>query len=382
MKSAWLWLLTALLASCGGSIQTSSPVEGGNPTLMARLTDTSGRALSGALVRIWTPPAFGHPANAFVLLDSTRSDSSGSIHLSRPSGDGWILEAQSQGLAISRTARQISDPSARLQLEPIARWSSVWQGAGALPQWIGLATLPRRANLDAQGRFTLDSLPAGNHVLLEGPRQDGSAGAVGGILGNLVVSGGQGLGSDTIHAQTGSLLLDDFEGSSLETLLHPWFPASHWYALAPQGDTDRMKPSGHLAASLSSSRFTEGPLRGKAWQFWISPRPGDSAQRGTIGVTLGDDAVNATSVDSLSFWVKGKGTLRIRLIGTDGTLQGDVIMDTGWTRQCLRPSGLAPTHPSTAPSQFLTRLERIEFVYMDAVDVTLSIDDIRLFGWP
>lgn len=372
------------LCGCGAAVQEAQmPVEGGNPTLAAIVLDTAGKAVASACVRIWSPPTFGHPGGGFELLDSTTTDSTGKFILPRPAGERWALEIRSSNHAYAREASQIPGNLSAVGMEPIARWEGVWSGAGAKPLWIGLAGLPLRAGVDAAGRFSMDSLPSGRHVLVESSRQDGTTGSVGGVLGNLVVAHGLVIGPDTLKSDAGSLLVDDFEGQGAGTLLRPWFPASRWYVTPPGNDAARMSPSANLESSIDTTRLAAGTPRGKSWRLQIRPVLGnDAVQRGTVGFRLDASPVNATTLDSVSLWLKGSGTLRVRLVSGAGSLQGDLPMDSVWTRRKAIVRDMMLTGIATSPSQVLESLERIEFTYLDNAEATLWLDEVRLHGWP
>jgi hypothetical protein len=363
--------------------EAQAPVEGGNPTLAARVLDTAGRALGQASVKIWSPPSFGYPASSFRLLDSTVTDSLGNFKLPRPEGMRWAVEIRTRNQAFTREASLIPADLGTITTEPLTSWDGIWSGAGAKPVWVGLANLPLRANVDADGHFRLDSLPPGRHVLVESARQDGTTGTVGGVLGNLLVAGGKAMGPDTVRSQAGTLLVDDFEGQGAGTLLRTWFPASRWVVTPPAGDLARMTPSGNLEAGIDTTRIATGTERRKAWRLQIRPILGnDSVQRGTVGFRLDDVPVDASPLDSVSLWLKGSGTLRVRLVSATGSLQGDLTVDSMWTRRKVIVRDMMLMGNATSPSQVLTRLERIEFTYLDNAQTTLWMDEIRLHGWP
>lgn len=381
------WILALALWGCqqeksvapvegGNPAQLASPVEGGNPVLAARIVSESGVVRPGLPVQLWEIADDSSHLDTFRLIGEARSDSAGLVRFAGKEGIPWVMVvtdslegAVLEGYGLSMREGRIS----------VSRWGSVrgyWRGTGNRPSWVGLARLPLRTNLQPDGSYFLPRVPKGRRAVVEGPAEGRMERA---ILATLDVSAGDRLELDSSGRIHAGILIDDFESPGFASRLAGRVPQGTWNFKAPEGDTSRVEPGSLKPIWFDVTRMLGGDGRGKAWKVRVENDSADSAARGGVVLELSKAGLDASSLDSLSFRMRGNGKFQINFIGTRGSLTGILMMPPIWGTVIVRPAALVATGASH--QEVLGSLVRIEWIMREKANSEFWLDDIVAWGW-
>ena len=113
--------------------------------------------------------------------------------------------------------------------------------------------------------------------------------------------------------------------------------------------------------------------------------PGRSSGYGLVGFHFGPtqaDAVDLSGLDSLVFWIKGSGTVRVEFVADTGggvTSHALVLsLDSAWTRHVVAASALAPIDAGRSWAVDSKRVRFLQFIVFQTAEFRL--DDLRYFG--
>jgi hypothetical protein len=94
------------------------------------------------------------------------------------------------------------------------------------------------------------------------------------------------------------------------------------------------------------------------------------------------DPVDLSGLDSLVFWIKGSGTLRVEFVAdTVGGVTSHayvLALDSVWTRHAVTASALAPIDPGRSWAVDAKRVRFLQFIVFQTAEFRL--DDLRYFG--
>ncbi|QQS04492.1 MAG: hypothetical protein IPK50_19710 [Fibrobacterota bacterium] len=360
----------------GNPTKVTLPVEGGNPVLAARVVGASGLARQGMPVQLWEIADDTNHLDTFRLLGESKADEQGWVRFTGKPGVPWVMVvtdslegASLEGYGISEAAGQLS----------VARWGSlrgVWKGRGARPGWIGLARLPVRAKLQADGSYFLPRVPWGHRAVVEGPSDGRSPRA---ILASVEVQPGARMELDSAGHAISAFLVDDFESPGTGSRLVGRVAQGTWNFKAPEGDTSRVEPGSLEPKWFDVTRMAGDDGRGKAWKVRVENELADSADQGGVTLELSPAGVDASTLDSLTFQMRGNGRFQINLVGTRGTLVGVYQMPWTWGPMTVRTDRL--TEYGATRQEILGSLVKIEWILRESANTEFWLDDLYAWGW-
>lgn len=304
------------------------------------------------------------------------SDKNGRVQLdSIPQGE-WVLEVQSAGTGILYPISIHSkDTAIDLGIDTL-HTHTILRGTVPTPVQPGTQVVVQGTHHFAvpndQGLFSLDSLPAGTHVLkTTSPAQtttlNGYAFALPGSVNNI----------GPLSAETDYLMIEDFEDDNTIHRLGPLSGEGYWFAnahtevmvtpdittlLPKEFDTIRNSNVMHFSVEVPATTFNPWSDRG----FQIGRK---------------DQAYDLSSVDSIVFWARGSGTLILALhdvnpLYANDPLQRHFVLLPEWVRHSIPITALgsAPTGVTLTPKTVTS----LSLIFTE--DGELWIDDIQFIG--
>lgn len=182
--------------------------------------------------------------------------------------------------------------------------------------------------------------------------------------------------SDSMRRKVTSLLLADFEQDSLFALLP--CECNRWYMGWSVG-TVILRPA--LGGRIESAVGYDSIRKSDVLHFaWASPATGWML----FGTRLGTTIHRMAALDSIVFWAKGNGTIRIALEDRRDSSDVEkawalVQLDASWKRYSVRPADFdAPDQWSVGWASVRGRVNT--FTVFGVSGSELWIDDIRMFG--
>jgi hypothetical protein len=366
--------LSALLGSCASEPLTAGGGGFGGETVSGLVVGVSGRGIAGASLRLRPSSSLDASAPREASTDST-----GFFRFKLPVGTAFRLEVaglekagmeagqegkdsvralvdldhgQSPGriLAEARLPREVRlrDPSGK----PV---SAVLQAYG----------LGRTVATDDSGRAVLSGWPFADlwvrATLMSGEVCDLFVPAFG---GELEVGAGW--------------LVDDFEGGQTRTRLGSLIGGGWWYVASLGADSQTVRDIALMRDTLDAHGGRTSLRAG----FSFSSTP---SSYGLVGFHFGPtqaDPVDLSGLDSLVFWIKGSGTLRVEFVADTGggvTSHAVVLaLDSAWTRHAVTASALAPIDPGRSWAVDAKRVRFLQFIVFQTAEFRL--DDLRYFG--
>ncbi|MBW8886298.1 MAG: carboxypeptidase regulatory-like domain-containing protein [Fibrobacteres bacterium] len=359
-------LLASSLASCSSEPLADGGGGFGGETISGLVAGASGRGIVGASVRLRASNSLEEKA-----LREAATDSAGLFRLELPAGTAFRLEVagwegtdtvralvdldrgQSPGriLAEAQPPRQVRlrDPSGK----PV---SAVLQAYG----------LGRAIATDDSGRAVLTGWPSADlwvrATLANGDVYDLFVPASG---GDLEVGAGW--------------LLDDFEGGESRTRLGSLVGGGWWYVASQGADSQTVRDIALMKDTLDAHGGRASLHAG------FSFPPPASNSYGLVGFHFGPtqaDEVDLSGLDSLVFWIKGSGSVRVELVADTGggvTSHALVLsLDSAWTRHTVTASALAPIDAGRSWAVDSKRVRFLQFIVFQTTDFRL--DDLRYYG--
>lgn len=362
--------LSGLIASCATEPTTAQGGGFGGETISGLVVGGSGRGITGASVRLRASSSLESSA-----LRTASTDSTGLFHIERPVGIALRLEVagldkagqegkdsvralidldhgQSPGriLAEARPPRQV-----RLRDRSGKPVQAVLQAYG----------LGRTVTTDDSGYAALSGWPAADLWV--------RATLGNGEVGDLFVpsSGGE------LELEAG-WLVDDFEGGQSRTRLGSLIGGGWWYVASLGVDTQSTR-------DIALTRDTLDARTGRAslhagFSFASTP-----SGYGLVGFHFGPtdaDPVDLSGFDSLVFWIKGSGSVRVEFVADTGggvTSHAFVLTpDSVWTRHAVGASALAPIDAGRSWAVDSRRVRFLQFIVFQTAEFRL--DDLRYFG--
>ena len=367
------WAALSLLAACGMDRSAGGGGFGGE-TISGRVVDGSGHPVAGASVRVRLARAL----DANVLAEASADDSGRFSLGGLPSAP---LRIEIAGRVGAEAVGAVVDPDPqRPAADFVAHAASlrrlrIVDGAGKpVPATLQAYGLGSVASTDDSGVVQLRGWPASDLWVRISPRDGGAA-------FDLFVPASA---SGDVAASPG-WLLDDFEGSSTRTRLGLLIGGGWWYAAASGAlpDTSGSGIGQYVFGQGYDSTQSHGGRASLHAKFVFSP----SATRryALVGFHLGvvDGApVDLSPMDSLVFWIKGDGPVRVDLValesGAKRVYAKSATPGSDWTRIALVPTDFAPIDGGAGWAVASKGVLYLQFsVYGDT---EFWLDDLRLFA--
>jgi hypothetical protein len=361
--------LSGLLSSCGTEPTVADGGGFGGETISGLVVGVSGRGIADASVRLRASNSLEPTA-----LRVARTDSTGFFRMEHPMGNAFRLEVAGKEETYSGvdSVRALVDldrghvPGRILAEVSLPRLVRLRDPSGmpviATLQAFGLG---RAITTNASGEADLTGWPRADlwvrATLLNGEAHDVFVPAHG---GEIEVSSGW--------------LIDDFDGSLTRTRLGSLIGGGWWY-VASQGADSLSTRDIALTRDTLDARNGRASLRAN-FAFTSAP-----AGYGLVGFHFGPtqaDPVDLSGLDSLVFWIKGRGAVRVEFVAdTVGGVTSHayvVTPNTVWTRHSVPASSLAPIDAGRSWAVDSKRVRFLQFIVFQTAEFRL--DDLHYFG--
>jgi hypothetical protein len=366
-------VLLAALAGCGGDRVAGGGGFGGE-TISGRVVDRSGRGVAGATLRA----RLSHSLDGQILRESAADDSGNYVLANLPSVPLRIEVAGKSGTdsVKSLVDRDPGKPLGDIPALAVAdRRIRIVDGSGAgLAATLQVYGLGLVASTDDSGAVRLAGWPVSDLWVKVSPRDGGPSLDLlvpAKANGNLVASSGW--------------LVDDFEGRESRTRLGLLIGGGWWYAVGA-GVATHPEESNFTAQIFSSGYDTSAQHGGESSlhvKYLFDPN--STRRYGLVGFHLGivDGAsIDLSGMDSLVFWAKGTGPVRVDLVGLEGDAKHvfgkSVTPGSAWTRFALVPTDFVAIDGGTSWMTASRRAIHIQFSVYSNTEFWL--DDIRIFS--
>jgi len=356
--------LLGLLGSCASDSSVAGGGGFGGETLSGVVVGTSGKGVAEAAVRLRASGSLETTA-----LREGRTDSTGRFRIELPSGLALRLEVAGQDGTDSVRALVDLEPGqspGRILAETsVSRLVQLRGGAGAaLPGRIQAYGLGRQVETDDSGRADLGSWPKADLWAKVTTRSGESRDLFvpSGAVGKLAVEPGW--------------LLDDFEGPETRTRLGLLTGGGWWYVASVKADT----PSTRDIATMKDA--SDAHAGSSLHAVFTLPASGGYGLAGFhFGLTEAQ-TVDLSGLDSLVFWAKGRGSVRVELVADTGggvTSHFLVVQPTAnWQRFVVPASKLSPIDAGRTWAVDSKRVRFLQFIVFASADFRL--DDLRYYG--
>lgn len=373
----------AMLSACSDNDKTA----GGGPS-----GTEAGNAITAQIVSAGKPAAqvtVRLTDSESIDSDSARTastDSKGKVTFENIPEGVYMLEARHDGKALQK---EVAIDSSDVDLgkesleETVSIEGSLGKGAEGTVKVRGLA---HEASV-VDGKFTLDSLPAGPLSLVFIPKKGGDTSST-----YMKVIAGENSTASTFAEESRSLLLDDFQDSNYQNRFMPahTYDGGWWYfdyceenvtpSFTDNGYTHRFSlesEDGNIVAHVAATfGETIKDSTGEAIWPWA-----------TVGIELGksDKALcnDISSVDTVAFRAKGIGAIEFGLIdetqkqGSQIIAQSEFTLSDKWERISIPLADiLDPQFSYTCVNQLVWRFKPNN----EEKTVNFWLDDIELTG--
>ena len=327
----------AALSACSGNDKTA----GGGPS-----GTEAGNAITAQIMVAGQPAAFAKvklsESESLDAADNefTKADSNGKIVFENVAEGTYTLEARLDGKALQK---EVSVEGSDIDLgkevleETVSIEGSVGEGAEGTVKVRGMAHSAKVKD----GKFSMDSLPAGPLSLVFIPGKEGADTS----STYLKVVAGESSTASTFAEESRALLLDDFQDSNYQNRFMPahTYDGGWWYFnfetnVTPDFITDDEhrfileNENGNIVAHVEATfGETVKDSSGEAIWPWA-----------TVGIELGKSdktlCNDISSVDSIAFRAKGEGAIVFGLVDEtqkkDDQLiaQYEITLDEDWAR--------------------------------------------------
>jgi len=357
--------LLGLLGSCASESTVAGGGGFGGETLSGLVVGASGKGVADAAVRLRASGSL-----AATALREERTDSTGRFRIDLPEGLALRLEVAGRDGTDSVKALVDLDPGqspGRILAEAsLPRTVQLRDASGAaLPGRIQAYGLGRSVETDDSGRADLSAWPKADLWTKLTPRIGESRDLFipGNAVGNVAVEAGW--------------LLDDFEGVETRTRLGLLTGGGWWYVASQKADT----PSVRDIATMKDA--SDAHAGSSLHAFFALPASG--VRYGLVGFHFGlteAQAVDLSGMDSLVFWAKGSGSVRVELVADTGggvTSHALIVQPTAsWQRFVVPASALSPIDAGRTWAADSRRVRFLQFIVFDSADFRL--DDLRYHG--
>ncbi len=373
----------AMLLACSDSDKTagggSSGTDAGN-AIMAQII-SAGKPAAQVTVQLTESESIDSDS-----ARTARTDSEGKVVFENIPEGVYMLEARHDGKALQK---EVAVDSSDVDLgkesleETVSIEGSLGKGAEGTVKVRGLA---HEASV-VDGKFTLDSLPAGPLSLVFIPKKGGDTSST-----YMKVIAGENSTASTFAEESRSLLLDDFQDSNYQNRFMPahTYYGGWWYfdyseenvtpSFTDIGYTHRFSlesENGNISAHVAAA-FGEKVKDSTGTVIW---------PWATVGIELGksDKALcnDISSVDTVAFRTKGVGAIVFGVIdetqkqGNQIIAQSEFTLSDKWERISIPLADiLDPQFSYTCVNQLVWRFKPNN----EEKTVNFWLDDIELTG--
>ena len=328
----------AVLSACSDTDKTAgggpSGTDAGN-AIMAQLT-VDGQPAAFARVKLSESESLDATDNEF-----TKADENGKIVFENVAEGTYTLEARLDGKALQKeVAVEGSDVDLGKEAleETVSIAGSVGEGAEGTVKVRGMAHSAKVKD----GKFSMDSLPAGPLSLVFIPGKEGADTS----STYMKVVAGESSTASTFAEESRALLLDDFQDSNYQNRFMPahFYEGGWWYFsfetnVTPDFITDdgdhrfTLEDEGGNIVAHVAATFGEAVEDSSGEVIW---------PWATVGIELGKSdktlCNDISSVDSIAFRAKGEGAIVFGLVDETQKkkdqliAQYEITLDEDWSR--------------------------------------------------
>lgn len=396
----WLSVaLVTLLWGCGDDLSAGGGGIETNNTIALTVQDAHGAPVASARV-VARPSDWvrGSSIDSIVRQDLT-SDSMGRVVVRLAAGR-WTFEARKEGLAALSTRQIVRDGSlGNLVVQPMSGLSGrVALAPGELSARVAIAGTDHSVLTDAEGRWSMDSLPPGSLqvVVVGGSRAADSIELAAGDLDTLPWTG-----SPSLRAldSAGWILLDDF--TKARPSISQAANGAVWYMASDRGSGGKssfLRTDGGLDSVWSRFRVDGVPAGKSSFQATFDIDSGTTASGGAymqVGMSfpVDDQCLDFGALDSLSITLRTTGPVRLEFRSAihdslkDYTSYAGVDLPSGgsaWKTHHIEVARLVPKSDAAHPSIPWSRVAEcvLELRIVVTNDLTLGLSDLRVHGVP
>ena len=359
--------LPGLFASCSSepTVAGGGGFGGETISISGSVVGVSGKEVVGASVRLRESRSLEERA-----LRETTTDATGLFRFDLPVGPAFRLEVAGQDgtdsvRALVDLAKGLSPGRILADVQPPRQVSLRDRSGKPVPAVLQAYGLGRMIATDDSGRAALSGWPSADLWV----RATLGNGEVRDLF--VPASGGE------IEIGAG-WLVDDFEGGLNRTQLGSLIGGGWWYVASVGADSQTVRDIALMKDTLDA----HGGRRSLRAGFSFSSIP---SSYGLVGFHFGPtqaDPVDLSGLDSLEFWIKGRGTVRMEFVADTGggvTSHASVLnLDSTWTRHAVAVSALAPIDAGRSWAVDSKRVRFLQFIVFQNADFRL--DDLRYFG--
>lgn len=399
MRRSCAVALAALLWGCGDDLSAGGGGIETNNTIGLTVRDADGAPVASA--RVAARPSGWVPGDS---TDSVRgrfltTDSAGRVEV-RLSAGNWTFEARKDGFAALATRMVSRDGSlGNLVVAPMARLSGrVALAPGEPSARVAVAGTDHSVRTDADGRWSLDSLPPGTlRVVVAGTsRAPDSIELAAGTRDSLPWTGAPALRA---LDSAGWILLDDF--SRDRPSIRAAAPGAVWYMATDRvagGGSVFRRADGGIDSAWSRFRVADGTSGRSSFQADFDIDSGAAVAGGPymqVGMSfpVDDQCLDLGALDSLSVTLRTTGPVRLEFRSAihdslkDYTSFAGVDLQpegTGWKTHRIPVARFVPKPDAAHPSIPWSRVAEcvLELRLVVSTDLAMGLSDLRLHGVP
>lgn len=369
-----LFLLGSLLVFILGC---HSEVAGGGPS-----GTEAGNAITAQILRGNKTPAVA--ARVFIMPSSSiLSTEEQTLKTTVTDSEGRFSV---QDLAVGSYTVEVSDPSGALQFNAVVydslsfdRGIDTLRSFSKIQGFVGFASagfvtvqgMRHRAPVDANGLFSLDSLPSGSASLVFSQGSESTP-----YYSYAVLLPGDSIEPSSFVQETDRLLLEDFEDMNTQHRFAPYVgDSTGWWFLSAHEEVDVL---------FVDSLLVGYPLVKEESQyiaFNVTVPETVSVPWVNFGIQIGGNSsvYDLTGLDSVAFKAKGSGTVFFQLIG----VEEDSSVVTPWPEQRFDlPSEWTrfafSVNDFTSNPALLKGIRVVSWVFTSSSD--FALDDVELIG--
>jgi hypothetical protein len=362
--------LLGMLVSCGKEPLTAEGGGFGGETISGVVVGNSGKGITGASVRLRASNSLDSKA-----LRTAVTDGSGFFRIPQPVGTAFRLEVAGLGEAGQEgkdSVRALIDldhgqsPGRILAEKRLPREVRLRDRSGkAVAAVLQAYGLGRTVTTDDSGYAALSGWPPAD-LWVRASLMNGEAGDlfVPSTGGDLVAGAGW--------------LVDDFESGQTRTRLGSLIGGGWWYVASVGADSQSTR-------DIALTRDTLDAHDGRASLHAGFAFASVPSSYGLVGFHFGPtdaDPKDLSGLDSVVFWVKGRGTVRVEFVADTevGVTSHALVLspDSVWTRHAVAASALAPIDAGRSWAVDSKRVRFLQFIVFQTAEFRL--DDLRYFG--
>ncbi|MFC1476454.1 carboxypeptidase-like regulatory domain-containing protein [Fibrobacterota bacterium] len=313
-------------------------------------------------------------------VDTLVTNSEGYFSFKQDAGS-YAIEIRSDAFAAFQKNIQIiakqKDSLGVIILDSAVTVSGTVQSRGELPVSMWALGTPYSTAVGGAGGFTFQGIPQGNFTLVA-QYFDGSYYyySLGMSVEFSVDLGGK---LDTITTERNEIVLDNFDDGDNYCNFKDILGGSMWYA-----NTDSFSVIYPIAEHFADSLVTTQAYKGKSLHVTYSLDSSVTAPWVQVISNIGDESYNFSLLDTISFWAKGDGRIKICVacFNKPNTYKGVntfLTISNTWTQYKLVPADFPNTTNISGWDELKTMVNRVIFNGVTGSS-EFWLDDIRMIG--